>query len=301
MIKKKIMEGIANNSINKDLCKKCKLCIEICPCNVIGMNGGVHFIRDRTHICLKCGQCMAVCKTQAIAISGLDYEKDFRELPDGVIKYNEFADFISTRRSVRNFKEEPVPNEMLDQVLESVSYAPFGAAPEKMNVTVVNKREKLEQALPHISDFLENIVKWIENPIASFMIKRKEDKETYNTLKNHLYPIAKQGNYKLEFGDRITRNAPALLIFHAEKGAEAHTHNSIIYATYAMLAAHSSGLGAAMNGIVPAAINKNKKVRDIFEIPEGNKAIISLLIGFPRYKYQRIIHRQKHKITRLMA
>ena len=288
------MEGKANNSISKDLCKKCKLCIEICPCNVIGINGDVHFIHDREHICLKCGQCMAVCKTQAVTISGMDYERDFRELPNVVLHYNEFTDLISTRRSVRNFKDNPVPDEMLHQVLESVSYAPFGAAPEKMKVTVVNNREKIEQALPHISDFLDNIVKWMENPIVSFMIKRKEDKETYNTIKNHLYPIAKQGNYKLEFGDRITRNAPALIFFHAEKGAEAHTHNSMIYATYAMLAAHALGLGATMNGIVPAAINKNKNVREIFEIPEGDEAIISLLIGFPRYNYQRIIQRQKH-------
>ena len=291
------MEGIANNSINKDLCKKCKLCIEICPCKVIGINGDVHFIHDREHICLKCGQCMAVCKTQAVTISGMDYERDFRELPNVVLHYNEFTDLISTRRSVRNFKDNPVPDEMLHQVLESVSYAPFGAAPEKMKVTVVNNREKIEQALPHISDFLENIVKWIENPIASFMIKRKEDKETYNTMKNHLYPIAKQGNYKLEFGDRITRNAPALIIFHAEKGAESHTHNSMIYATYAMLAAHSLGLGATMNGIVPAAINQNKKVRQLFKIPEDNVAITSLIIGFPRYNYQRVIYRQKHKVN----
>ena len=285
------------NTIDKDLCKKCKLCIEICPCKVIGINGDVHFIHDREHICLKCGQCMTICKTQAIAISGLDYKMDFRELPAAVLQYNDYADLISTRRSVRNFLDKPVPDEMLNQVLETVSYAPFGAAPEKMNVTVISKRGKIEQALPYISDFLDNIVKWMENPIASFMIKRKEDKETYNTIKNHLYPIAKQGNYKLEFGDRITRNAPALVIFHAEKGAEAHTHNSMIYATYAMLAAHSLGLGATMNGIVPAAINQNKHLGEMFEIPEGNEAIISLIIGFPRYNYQRIIQRHKHMVN----
>jgi len=80
---------------------------------------------------------------------------------------------------------------------------------------------------------------------------------TYNTVKNHVYPIAKLGNYKLENGDRITRNAPAILIFHANKGAEAHTHNAIIYATHAMLAAHSLGLRATMISLVPEVINKS--------------------------------------------
>jgi len=54
------------------------------------------------------------------------------------------------------------------------------------------------------------------------------------------------------------------MIFHAKTGAEEHTNNALIYATYAMLTIHSLGLGAAMNGIIPAAINKVKKVRDIF-------------------------------------
>lgn len=107
------------------------------------------------------------------------------------------------------------------------------------------------------------------------MIKKKKGPETFNTLKNHLYPIAKLENYKLEYGDRITRDAPALIIFHADKGAPEHTNNSIIYATYTILAAHALGLGACMIGIVPNAINKVPEVREIFGIPEQHEAVMS--------------------------
>ena len=169
--------------------------------------------------------------------------------------------------------------------------------PEKVNVTIVNNKKTIESALPYIEGFLDNIVKWIENPVASFMIKRKRGQETFNTIKNHLYPIAKLENYKLEFGDRITRNAPAIIIFHADKKAEEHTNNSLIYATYVMLAANSLGLGATMIGIVPAAINKTKEVREIFQIPVENEAVMSVIIGYPKYKYKQAIKRNVQKIN----
>ncbi len=136
----------------------------------------------------------------------------------------------------------------------------------------------------------------MDNPFTSYMIKRKKGQETFNTIKNHLYPISKLENYKLKFGDRITRDAPAILIFHAEKGAEEHTNNSLIYATYSILTAHSLGLGATMIGIVPVAINKVTEVREIFQIPKENEAIMSVIIGYPKYKYKRTIKRRNQKI-----
>ena len=87
------------------------------------------------------------------------------------------------------------------------------------------------------------------------------------------------------------------MIFHAGKGAEEHTNNSLIYATYSILAAHSLGLGATMIGIVPAAINKVKEVREIFQIPAENEAIISVIIGYPKYEYKRTIKRKIQNIN----
>ena len=289
---------IMKNSINQELCKKCKFCIEVCPCNIIEFkNEKVSFIAEREKICLKCGQCMAICSTKAIKIEDLSYENQLFDLPENKVLYNEFKDFLATRRSVRNFKEKPVSKEDLQQIIDSVAYAPYGSAPNKVNITVVNNRKTIESSLPYISEFLDNIVKWLESPFKRFVIKLKKGAETFNTIDNHLYPIAKLENYKLEYGDRITRNAPTIIIFHANKAAEEHTNNSIIYATYAMLAAHSLGLGATMNGLVPAGINKLKKVKDIFKIPENHEAIISVIIGHPKYKYKRAVKREKTNVS----
>ena len=269
------------NIINQEKCIRCKLCIEVCPVNMIGINknGVVNFLPDRAKICLECGQCMNVCPTDAIKIAKYNYEDNFLKLPENNVDYKKYIDFISTRRSIRNFNEKPVEKEVIEKILASLNFAPYGAEPNKVEITVINNRDKIEKTLPAIEKFLDNIIKWIDNPIISRIIKYKKGIETYNTLKNHLYPISKSGNYKLRYGDRITRGAPTLIIFHADKGAEEHTNNSLIYATYTMFAIHSLGLGGTMNGIIPAAINKEKAIKEMFNIHEQNEAVISIMFG----------------------
>ena len=285
----------AENTINQEKCKKCKLCIEVCPVHRIGVdeNGLVNFIPEREEICLECGQCMAICSTDAIKIPIYTYEDNIIKLPENNVDFQKYIDFISTRRSIRNFKNRQVEKEIIEKILSSLNFAPYGAEPNKVEITVVNSREKIEKSLPLIEKFLDNIVKWVDNPIISRMIKHKKGIETFNTLKNHLYPMSKLENYKLKYGDSITRGAPALIIFHADKGAEEHTHNALIYATYAMFAIHSLGLGATMNGIIPAAINKEMEIKRMFKIHEKHEAILSIIFGYPKYKYQKTVKREK--------
>ena len=285
------------NNIDHDKCNKCKLCIEVCPVNIIGIDkeGFVNFIPEREKICLECGQCMAICSTDAVKIAKYTYEANFVNLPENSVDYQKYIDFISTRRSVRNFKNRPVEKEIIEKILAALDFAPYGAEPDKVEITIVNNRKKIEKSLPLIEKFLDNIVKWVENPVISRIIKHKKGVETFNTIKNHLYPMSKLENYKLKYGDRITRGAPALLIFHADKGAEEHTNNSLIYATYLMLAIHSLELGGAMNEIVPAAINKDKEIKQMFNIPEQHEAIISIVFGYPKYKYIKTVKRDAKK------
>ncbi|MFH2094273.1 MAG: nitroreductase family protein [Bacteroidota bacterium] len=290
------------NSVKTETCKKCRLCIEICPCKILaaGDNGEIYFLKEREHICVQCGQCIAVCSTGSVMVEGLP-ESMFHDLPEKISGYDEFRDFLSFRRSVRNFKDQPVSVEDMQKIIDTLAYAPYGSAPNEVHITAVTDRAVIESALPLMSAFLDNIVKWIESPMMRYMIKRRKGVETLNTLKNHVYPKAKIGNYKLENGDRITRGAPAILIFHADTEAEEHTHNAMIYGVYAMLAAQSLGLGATMISLVPAAINKIEEVKRIFGIPVSHEAIISVIIGHPKVKFKKAIRREKTNVNWITA
>jgi len=285
------------NFIDQEKCKKCKLCIEVCPVHIIGVdkNGLVNFIPEREKICLECGQCMAVCPSDAIKITKYTYEDNLLKLPENNIDYQKYINFISTRRSIRNFKNKALEKHLIEKILDSLNYAPYGAEPNKVELTIVNNRNKIEEILPSIEKFLDNIVKWVENPIVSRVIKYKKGMETFNTIKNLLYPMSKLENYKLENGDSITRGAPTLIILHADIGAEEHTNNSLIYATYLLLSIHALGLGGTMNGIIPASINKDKQIKQFFNIPTKHEAIISIILGYPKYKYKKTVKRERKK------
>jgi len=288
-----------NNTINQEICTQCKLCIQVCPCNILGTDedGKTQFLQDRVQVCFACGQCMAVCKSGAALVEGLEYGKELMDLEENTVDYSSFMNFLSHRRSYRNFKDKPVPDEILQKIVDAINYAPFGSHPEKMHITVVNSRKVIESSLPHIEKFLKSIPGWVDSRFFSFMIKKKKGKETFNTLKTHLAPIARIGNYNLEYGDRISRGAPALMIFHAEQHAEEHTNNSLIYATMAMLAAQSCGMGSSMIGIIPAAINKVKEVREIFKIPENHDAVMSVIVGYPKIKYRKSVARNRYTLN----
>jgi nitroreductase len=257
----------------------------------------VFFIKERISACVKCAQCMAVCSTKSVQINDFSYDDDFLDIPLEKIEYSTFLNFLKQRRSIRNFKNKEISDEILQKIIDAVEFAPYGSAHDAVHFTIVRDKTKLSKALPFMSEFYnDKIVKWLENPMMKFIIKQKKGLETYNTMKNHLYPVAKIGNYNIEYGDRITRGAPVLIIFHAEKGAEEHTKNSLIYATYAMMAAFSLGIGATFNGLVPSAINKMSELKQIFEIPENHEATISLMLGYPKYQYKRTVKRTKTNV-----
>jgi ferredoxin len=283
--------------IKNENCSKCGICIEICPALILEKDseGKVYFNTNKVHLCLGCGHCMAVCNTKSVFANGLQYEKDFFEFSE----HNNFFSLAEYRRSVRRFKPIPVSKDEIESILHAVSQAPHGDSHQHVEVTVINNRNKIMEALPLMSKFYDKLEKWLHNPIMCNIIKFKKGKDTLNTLKNHVLPRITSGIYRkvsYEY-DGITRGAHTLILFHAHKDSEEHQEDSLIFVTYATLAAQALGLGSTVNGLVPAAINKSKDLKKIFNIPAKHDTVVSLILGYPKYKYKRGIKRQLKKVN----
>lgn len=283
--------------VNSNTCSKCGICIEVCPALVIEKDhkGLVGFKSDFTHLCLGCGQCMAACSTRSVFAKGLTYENDFFEFSER----SDFFSLVEHRRSVRRYKPISVSKDEINNILHAISQAPHGDSHHHVEVTVINSRDKIMEALPIMSKFYDKLEKWLHNPIMCNMIKFKKGKDTLNTLKHHLLPRIEKGIYRnisYEY-DGITRGAHTLLLFHAHKDSEEHKEDSYIFVTYATLAAQALGLGSTINGLVPAALNKTKELKKIFNIPDDHEVVISLIMGYPKYKYKRGIKREIKKVN----
>lgn len=288
-------------SVDKGTCRACGLCAKICPIPLITQekDSGISFRPDRLPLCIGCGQCMAICPTKSIVVEGLSYERDFFDLPAGAQGEPPFTEMIRTRRAIRVFKDRPVPRELLEKVVEAIRYAPPGFTPVKFEIVVVQDTAVIRKALPEMIEFYDGLVKAMGNPIARFFIRREAGKEKFRMMDHHLVPLLKSRLPELKQGteDTITRYAPAMILFHADRNAENYEEDIHIAVTYAFLAVHALGLGGSAMSIIPPAVERSPVLRKLFSIPDGHAVAGSIILGYPKYRYQRGIRRDLKGVT----
>ena len=287
-----------NQTIDSSACTGCGMCVEICPMEIFrleNVNGHQEskLIADRSDSCMLCGHCMAACPQAAVQVRGLSYEEDFFELPKSRIEADQFYNFLESRRSVRVFKDRPVPRDVLEQILGAIASAPMGFTPPKIEISVVSERTVIDKALPEIMGTYEQLLGLWQNPLGRGILRRRTSTETYISLDEHVLPSLRYRLPEMQNGskDSITRNAPAMLIFHAPYKSGSHTEDAHIALTYGLLAAHALGLGACAIGLVAPAVERSKMLRNLFHIPEENEVLTSFVLGYPKYHFRRGIRR----------
>lgn len=281
--------------IENSTCKKCNLCVEICPNRILMRTDNTISVNvNKIGLCFKCGQCMAICPTKSITVDALSYSQDFYDLPERQIQPDYFTNLISTRRSIRNFKDKSVEKNVLNEIVKAISLAPPGFPPLKYDIVVVQNSTIIRQSLRYMIQFYDFLVNAMGNPIKRFFIKREAGALRFRTMQEHLIPmmIMRLPDLKNGIEDTITRNAPAMILFLADKTGEDISEDIHIAATYGILSAHALGLGASIMDIIPPAINKKKELRKMFGLTDNQDVIASIILGYPKYKFQRGIKRQ---------
>jgi NAD-dependent dihydropyrimidine dehydrogenase PreA subunit/nitroreductase len=284
-------------TIDNTLCKKCKVCLEVCPNGIFRTDKNLTSVKyERIELCFLCGQCMAACPEKAIQVEGLDYSTDFFDLPETI---NSFNALIQSRRSVRAFKDSPLPKDKLEQIVNAISFAPPSFPPLKIELVVIQDKQLIEKSLPHMINFYDNLIKGLNNPIAKHVIRRKMGSEKFQLFRNHVLPMF---NIKLPYmkngtEDAITRNAQAMILFHANKQSDNFRSDIFIAVGYALLKAHSLGIGSTAIDLIPPAVERTPYLKQLFQIPEENEVVASMILGYPKFKYKRAIQRELKSIT----
>lgn len=264
-------------TVDREKCVLCSACQEVCPSQIIAVDkeNGPHKVSTRT--CIACGHCVAVCPTRAIdnrkSLLSEHVELGNWQMPSPI----EMEKTIRSRRSIRNYKQEPVEKEAIEQVLNLARHAPTGVNRQGISFLVYSDKEQLNK-------ITEAVICWMES-----IVQAGGEQTAYYE------GVVKA--YREEKKDVILRGAPHLVVATASTANESAELNCNYVWSYAELFAPSLGLGSCIAGYFHACIsNRYQPLLDLLDLPENTKAVSGLMLGRPRYSYKRLVPRQKLKL-----
>ena len=60
---------------------------------------------------------------------------------EDIVEYDSFLELVKSRRSIRRFKPDPIPDDYVDKIVEAARYAPSGANSQPWEFVIVKKQE----------------------------------------------------------------------------------------------------------------------------------------------------------------
>jgi len=291
--------------IDKERCNDCGICGSICPRHIPetikqGSEKVTVISEERIHLCMECGHCEAVCPNFAIHVEKLSEER-FDSIPKIDLNEDQLLSLMKHRRSVRRYKDKPVPREILDNMLESAHLAPTGTGSRSTGVIVIDTPEILNALSERFYKLYADLEKALKNPIARFIIKRRVGNATLGTLQNFVMPgmhwYIKW--YNSGQSNEILRDCPVLILFCSPVLEPMASENCLIAAFHTILMAETLGVGTCFNDLIPPACNKDDEVKKMLGLPHDCEVYASITVGYPKYKFQRSIPRRLAEVRYL--
>lgn len=292
-------------SIDKEKCESCGICGIVCPRHVLetlreNEKKQTRVSQEREGLCMVCGHCTAVCPNDAIRVNGLNFDA-FKEVKPLDITGDSLLTLMEQRRSVRRYKDEPVPREMLDRIIEACRRAPTGTGSQSTGILVLDQTESLETLSKLLHGAYQELDKALGNFIARFMIKRKVGNRVFHTLQDFVMPGMRWYlRWKMEGrGDEILRDCRALMLFHSPILEPMGEANCTISAFHAIFMAEVLGVGSCFNDLVPPVCNRSAEIRELLGLSKEREFYSSLTLGFPKYKFHKTVPRNLAEVRYL--
>lgn len=259
-----------------EICKRCGACFAECPYQLIieDKEGFPKLRLAAKKTCIGCGHCVAVCPVSALTLPELPVTPELTPqlcdplLSDLRISREQADQFLRSRRSIRTYRQKPVDEAVLTDLLGLSTFAPSAKNGQPARWIVTRTPEATRRLAEHTVDFMA-----INNVFPG-------------VIKNWEKGI-----------DMILHGAPHVAIAHASEDGFHPAEDCSLAAAYLELAAHANGVGACWAGFLMEAAEGYHPLRESLGIPEGHGVYAALMLGYPKYRYARIPKRRDLKVS----
>ncbi len=263
--------------IDAALCLRDGLCSAVCPYQLLPQRDAAAPPAPVGHagaLCMRCGHCVAICPAGAITVEGQGAADCAPVDPALAVTPAQVDQLLRGRRSIRRFKSEPLTRAELERLLEVARHAPTAANRQTAGFIVADSAERLR-------------------PVAEVAIAALRAQVEKDPVANAYYvPVVKAWDAGV---DTLTHGAPAAVFFHDMPG-QMGTLNCAIAAQHLELAAHARGLGATWWGFLNVVAAFAPALDEVLGIPKGARLHCALLLGRPRYHYERMPPRRARSV-----
>lgn len=176
---------------------------------------------------------------------------------------------IYGRRSIRNYKPDPVPDEILLELIKSGIYAPTARNQQLWRFAVVTNQAEIDR----YSDR------------AKLLWQKNVGLKTAAALGLGGQSISRYVKMMASPALHLFHHAPALVFIFAPKGRFVEA-DCACAAQNMMLAAKSLGIGSCWIGLA-MPLGSDKKTREELNVPKGYRLMAAIVFGYPTNDVQR--------------
>jgi len=185
-----------------------------------------------------------------------------------------FIDLLKSRRSIRAFKPDPIPEEFIQKIIEAARWAPSGGNSQPWEFIVIKKKE--------IKDRIADLFVESTKPIRQAELTREKELRVPALEREITEPGFKNASvFILLCADPRLNEAFPLLVYQ-KSGTEVLTSNLASAFLCMQLAAKSLGLGSqwvsATGGLMEDPLKK------LLDIPKEFKIYDMMAVGYPAYQ-----------------